>query len=166
MPPFAASAAWNKSKKQYDLYVTDTRRVKTPAELPDEGWVWYEVTRQLRPSERYKFEGKLYVLINGGSLSAASDYADLVRRLNLGTLVGQNTGGGGGGYMAPGVIRLPRSGMIFRAETKALISPDGNIDEMFGIAPDVKLPPAARPASITREDLLKDESIKHILTKL
>jgi hypothetical protein len=152
-------------KKQYDLYVTQTRKVKAPAGFPDEGWVWHEVTRQLRPSEHYIFEGKIYVLVNGGSLSAADDYADLVQRLSLGTLLGQKTGGGAGGYVAPGIIRLPRSGMIFRAETKILLSPDGNIDEVFGTSPDVKLPPAARPASITRDDLLKDEWIKHVLTR-
>jgi hypothetical protein len=56
--------------------------------------------------------------------------------------------------------------MILRAETKILISLDGNIDELFGTSPDVKLPPVARPGSITRDDLLKDEWIKHILVKL
>ena len=152
-------------KKQYDLYITVTRRVEAPAGFPDEGWVWQEVTRQLRPSEYYHFEGKLYVLVNGGSFSAADDYADLVRRLGLGTLVGQKTGGGSGGYLAPGIVRLPRSGMIFRAETKILVPRGGSVDELFGTSPDVQLPPSARPASITRADLLKDEWIKHILMK-
>jgi hypothetical protein len=96
-------------KKQYDLYITETRRVKAPAGFPDEGWVWHEVTRQLRPSEHYHFEGKLYVLVDGGALSGADDYADLVRRLGLGTLVGQKTGGGAGGYLVPGIIRLPEA---------------------------------------------------------
>jgi hypothetical protein len=153
-------------RKQYDLHVTETRKVKAPAEFFGAGWVWYEITREIRPVERYDFKGKLYVLINGGCGSAGDDYADLVKRLRLGTLVGQNTCGGGGAYLAPGVIRLPRSGMVLRAETEILISPDGSVDELFGTAPDVRLPPAGRPASITREDLLKDEWIKHVMTKL
>jgi C-terminal processing protease CtpA/Prc len=150
-------------KKLYDLYITGTREVKPPAGFALEDWTFYEITRTITPTTRYSFSGKLYVLIDGGTASAADDYADLVKRLNLGTLVGQNTGGGGGALLAPGVMRLPRSGMVFRTETEICLSPDGYVDELFGTAPDLRLPPAARPASITREDLLKDEWIKHIL---
>lgn len=153
-------------RKQYDLHVAKTQQVRAPAEFSDEGWVWYEITREIRPSERYDFTGKLYVLINGGCGSAGDDYADLVKRLKIGTLVGQNTCGGGGAYLAPGVIRLPRSGMILRAETEILVSPDGSVDELFGTAPDVKLPSASRPASITREDLLKDEWVRKVMVEL
>jgi anaerobic selenocysteine-containing dehydrogenase len=83
-------------KKQYNLHVTETRKVRAPAGFSDAGWVWYEIAREIRPSERYDFQGKLYVLINGGCGSAGDDYADLVKRSKLGTLVGQNTRGGGG----------------------------------------------------------------------
>ncbi len=153
-------------RKQYDLHVTETRAVKAPAGYSNEGWAWYEITRKIGPSQRYAFDGKVYVLINGGCGSAGDDYADLVKRLKLGTLVRQNTCGGGGAYLAPGLIRLPRSGMIFRIEGEILISPDGSVDELFGTAPDVKLPPAPRASSVTRDDLLKDDWIKHVLTKL
>ena len=61
---------------------------------------------------------------------------------------------------------IPRSGMILRAETEILISPDGSVDELFGTAPDVRLPSAGRSASITQDDLLKDEWIKPVMTKL
>lgn len=153
-------------KKLYDLYITETREVKPPAGFASEDWAFYEITRTISPTARYNFSGKLYVLIDAGTASAADDYADLVRRLQLGTLVGQNTGGGGGAMLAPGVMRLPRSGMVFRTETEILLAPDGSVNELFGTAPDVKMAPAARPASITRDDLLKDEWIEHVLTKL
>ena len=106
------------------------------------------------------------MLINGGCFSAADDYADLVKRIGLGTLVGQNTGGGGGRYLTPPAIRLPRSGMIFRAETELLLTPNGAVNELFGTEPDVRLPSADPPKSITRDDLLNDAWIKQIITGL
>ena len=153
-------------KKLYGLYVTETREVKPPTGFASEDWTFYEITRTINPRARYNFSGKLYVLIDGDTASAADDYADLVKRLKLGTLVGQNTGGGGGALLAPGVMRLPRSGMVFRTETEIFLAPDGSVNELFGTAPDVKLAPIARAASITREDLLKDEWIKTIITSL
>jgi hypothetical protein len=153
-------------KKHYARFVIETREVKPPNGVAENDWVFYEITRQILPSERYNFNGKLYVLINGGSGSAADDCADLVRRTGLGTLVGQNTGGGGGAYLAPGAIRLPRSGMIFRVETELLMTENGGVNELFGTEPDVKLPSANPPGSITRDDLLKDAWIKKIVTDL
>ncbi len=153
-------------KKQYARYVIETREVKPPNGFAENDWAFYEITRQIRSSERYSFQGKIYVLINGGCWSAADDYADLVKRTGLGTLVGQNTSGGGGGYLLPPAIRLPRSGMIFRVEAELLLTPNGGFNELFGTQPDVRLPSADPPKSITREDLLKDEWIKHIITDL
>jgi C-terminal processing protease CtpA/Prc len=153
-------------KKQYARYVIETREVKPPNGFAENDWAFYEITRQIRSSERYSFQGKIYVLINGGCWSAADDYADLVKRTGLGTLVGQNTSGGGGGYLLPPAIRLPRSGMIFRVEAELLLTPNGGFNELFGTEPDVRLPSADPPKSITREDLLKDEWIKHIITEL
>jgi hypothetical protein len=56
--------------------------------------------------------------------------------------------------------------MIFRVETELVINPDGSINELFGTPPDIKLPLADPPKSITKEDLLKDEWIKKIITDL
>jgi C-terminal processing protease CtpA/Prc len=140
--------------------------VKSPAGFASEDWAFYEITRTINPTARYRFSGKLYVLIGGGTASAADDYSDLVTRLKLGILVGQNTGGGGGAKLAPGVMRLPRSGMVFRTETEIFLAPNGSVNELFGPGPDLKLEPIGRPASITRDDLLKDEWRKHIITNL
>ena len=157
-------SALQELKKQYAGYVIETREVKPPDGFAENDWVFYEITRQFRPSERYNFQGKIYVLINGGCWSATDDYADLVKRTRLGAVVGQNTSGSGGAYLAPGVIRLPRSGMIFRVETELLLRPNGEVNELFGTEPDVRLPSASPPRSITRDDLLQDAWIKEIVT--
>ena len=124
------------------------------------------MTRLIEPSGRCPFDGKLYVLTNGGTFSAADDYADMVKRLHLGTLVGQNTGGGGCGYLIPPAIRLPGSGMILRMEADLLLTPEGSFNELFGTEPDVKLPSTDHPRSISREDLLQDAWIRTIIDEL
>ena len=153
-------------KKNYAGYIAETREIKPPAGFAEEDWVFYEITTRLSPSERYPFRGKAYVLINGGGWSAADDHADCVKRIGLGTVVGQNTGGGGGAYLLPPVIRLPRSGILLRVEADLLLTSEGGVNELFGTEPDVKLPPADPPRSITREDLLKDPWIRKVIYEL
>ena len=130
-------------------------------------WVFYEITQQVEPADRYDFDGQIYVLINDGSSSATDSYADAVKRTGMGILVGQNTGGTGGvSYLIPPMVRLPASGMIFRTEADLGINPDGSFNEIVGTSPDVELPPAKPPASFTKEDLLKDEWIEHIIYEM
>ena len=129
-------------------------------------WVFYRVTRRIEPRNRYNFDGSLYVLVDDRTFSAADLYADAVKRIGLGKLVGRNTSGGCAAYLGPPVIRLPASGMIFQVETEIVINPDGRINELFGTRPDVELPPAHRPRSITKEDLLKDAWIEYIIHEM
>jgi hypothetical protein len=56
--------------------------------------------------------------------------------------------------------------MIFLMEADFDLNPDGRFNEMFGSEPDIKLPKADTPASITKDDLLKDKWIKKIITEL
>lgn len=140
--------------------------VEPPKELDKKDWIFYEITRQIEPSTRYSFNGSLYVLINRGTNSAADNYVSAVNRIKMGLLVGQNTGGTAGAYFIPVFVRLPASGMIFLMEADLDLNPDGRFNEMFGSEPDIKLPKADTPASITKDDLLKDKWIKKIITEL
>ncbi|MHC4434512.1 MAG: hypothetical protein ACYTBS_21960, partial [Planctomycetota bacterium] len=60
----------------------------------------------------------------------------------------------------------PASGMIFRTETEIVINPDGSINELFGTPPDIELPDAGPPDSLTKEELLKDEWVRTVADKL
>ncbi len=151
---------WVSGKKEH---VVSTEEIDAPEGFDNNDWVFYRLTRRIEPRNRYNFDGSLYVLINGGSFSAADDYAGVVKRIGFARLVGRNTTGGCAAYIAPPVIRLPASGMIFRVETELVVNPDGSINELFGTPPDIELPDADPPKSITKEDLLEDEWIKWIL---
>jgi hypothetical protein len=153
-------------RKHVGAMQVSEKELDPPQGFDREQWVFYEITREVRPSNRYDFHGKLYVLINGGCYSAADGYADAVKRTGLSTLVGGNTGGAGGAaYFTPPMVRLPSSGMIFRMEADLGINADGSFNEFVGTRPDIELPLADPPASITREALLKDEWIKRIITE-
>jgi hypothetical protein len=154
-------------KKFYAKYIIDTQEIESPSNFEKDDWVFYQITREFAPSTyRYNFDGEIYALIDGGCASATDDYADLLKRTDLGILVGQNTAGMGGCYLAPPAIRLPRSGMIFCIEADLSLTPDGGINELFGTEPDVKLRSADSPKSINRKELLKHPWINEIITKL
>jgi len=147
-------------KKQH---VVCTEEIDAPEGFDTNDWVFYRLTRRIKPRNRYNFDGSVYVLIDRPAFSAADDYANAVKRIGFARLVGRNTSGGNAAYIAPTVMRLPASGMIFRVEAELVINPDGSVNELFGTPPDIELPDADPPKSITKEDLLEDEWIKWIL---
>jgi len=145
-------------------YERDIKEVIPPKGFDNKEWIFYEITRRLEPSQRFPFKGDMYVLINGGCYSACDDYAQTVKRTGIATLVGQTTGGYGGiGYCMTPFVRLPQSGMIFALDIHLPLNPDGSFTAFHGLEPDIELPDADPPKSITKEDLLKDEWIRWIL---
>ena len=129
-------------------------------------WVFYEITREVKPSDRYCFDGRLFVLADRESGSATDTYADAIKRTGLGTLVGDRTAGALGGYFMADTVRLPASGMIFRLEADLDINPDGSFQELVGTRPDVELAPCDLPEKTTEEQLLKDAWVRKVIDEL
>ena len=154
---------WISGKKDN---VIDTEEIDAPEGFDANDWIFYRITRRLEPGNRYNFNGSVYVMINKRTFSAADIYANLVKRLGIGKLVGQNTSSGYAAYIQPTHLRLPASGMIFVVETELCINPEGRVHALFGTEPDIQLEPADPPKSITKEDLLKDEWIKKIINEM
>ena len=148
------------------VHVKRVAEIQPTEEFDPNQWTFYEVTRKIEPRNRYNFKGDLYFLMNRGCFSATDNLLNEVKRIGLATLVGRNTGGGGAGYLAPSAMILPASEIAFRVETELLINPDGSVNELFGTPPDIELPDADPPKSITKEDLLNDVWIKHIIHEL
>jgi hypothetical protein len=145
---------------------TNIEETSPPAGFDANEWVFYEITRSVKPSQRYCFDGRLYVLTDGGTGSATETYADAIKRTALGTIVGQRTAGGLGGYFMADTVRLPASGMIFRLEADLDINPDGSFQELAGTKPDVELPPCDLPDKSTKEELLKDAWVRKVIDEL
>jgi len=143
--------------------VVNVEEIDAPEGFDPKEFVFYRITRRIEPRNQYNFNGNVYVLINGLTFSGGDIYAGLVKRLGIGKLVGRNTGGGYCAHIQPSYLRLPASGMIFRVDTELFINPDGSVNALTGTSPDIELPEADPPKSITKEDLLKDEWIKWVL---
>ena len=148
-------------------YVINIKEVIPPEGFDSKKWIFYEVTRRLEPTKLYTFNDKIFILINPGCFSACDDYANTIKRIGIATLAGRRTGGAGGiGYCMTPFVRLPQSGMVFALDIHLPLNPDGSFTALHGLEPDIELPDANPPKSITKEDLLKDEWIQKIIYDL
>ncbi|SFN63163.1 Peptidase family S41 [Bizionia echini] len=89
------------------------------------------------------FKGNLYVLINGNSFSATSILSTNIQARNLGTFVGEETGGAYNGTVAGlfKIYELPNSKVrvrigLMQIDAPYKVEPDG-----YGIKPDVPIIP-------------------------
>ncbi|UCG80000.1 MAG: hypothetical protein JSV60_08520, partial [Desulfobacterales bacterium] len=150
----------------YEAWEMAVDEVPPPEGFDPNQWIFYEISREVKPSDSYAFDGDMYVLMDRGSASATETYLDAVKRTGLATLVGQRSFGGLGGYIVAPVMRLPASGMIFRMEGDLDINQDGSFIELVGVQPDVELPSCPLPDRVDRETLLKDPWIQAVINGL
>ncbi|MFY0481319.1 S41 family peptidase [Flavobacterium sp. PLA-1-15] len=118
----------------------------------DDGKFYY-ATSDSKPQNKKAnaFEGKIYVLINGGSFSASCILSSNLQGAKRATFVGEETGGTYNGTVAGRMplIKLPNSKLKVRVGLMR-ISPHYKTDvEGRGIFPDVAITP-------TLEDRIKD----------
>lgn len=114
------------------------------------------VTRTIKPIRRHGFRGRVFVLTNGGTFSAASICAALLRH-NAGnrvTVVGRETGGGEYGcnaFTSP-YLRLPRTGVQLRLPLYKIVLNIPGTDQGRGVIPDV-------PVTYTLQAMLSGQDL-------
>jgi len=107
-----------------------------------EGTLWtrtdggYRPVRQYYPGGDFQYTKSTVLLINGKSFSTAEAMANLCKKIEHITLIGDTTGGGGG---VPQKFYLP-SGLRFRVPTRYALRYDGEHVEWNGIPPDILVP--------------------------
>lgn len=91
---------------------------------------------RLEPAGPFRYRGRVVVLVNGLTFSAAELFADLMMRLPGVTVVGETTAGGSSGWDedAPGYHDLP-GGMRLRIPTVDGRRADGTPWEVVGVRP-------------------------------
>ena len=107
--------------------------------FPDEQW-----------SERYKYEGKIVVLINADTFSAAELNA-MIFRINGATLIGTPTAGANGNFIRlslPGEITACYSGV-------GMYYPNGEQVQRTGIIPDIEVYPTMDDIMAGRDEVLE-----------
>ncbi|RZK11553.1 MAG: peptidase S41 [Flavobacterium sp.] len=114
---------------------------------------YYYATSESKPQEKKPnaFDGKVYVLINGGSFSASCILSSNLQGSKRATFVGEETGGTYNGTVAGRMplIKLPNSKLRVRVGLMLVATHYKTDVEGRGIFPDVAILP-------TLEDKLKD----------
>lgn len=82
------------------------------------------------------FKGKVYILVNDGTFSAAEGFSAFAKSTGWGTIVGTTTGGDGIGY-DPAYAVLPNSGLLIRFPIGMGLNPDGTANEEAHTSPDI-----------------------------
>ena len=129
-----------------------------------EGTLWTDREGVYRPLKYYQPDrGNLYIkksalLVNGKSFSTAESMANLCKKIDHITLIGDTTGGGGG---IPDELFFLPSGCKFRVPTRYALRYDGEHIEWNGIPPDIYIPQ-------TKEDIenLQDIQLEYAINYL
>jgi len=102
------------------------------------------------------FDGKVWLLVDGGSASASSQAALLLMNTGLATVVGQNTSG----VMAAHhfYLILPNTGMLFRIDVGYRTDAHGNSLEAHGITPDIRNFPGMNALDTVLEIIVNDDA--------
>jgi C-terminal processing protease CtpA/Prc len=98
------------------------------------------------PADDGAYRGRLALLIDSRTASAAEQFAAMLKDAGAATLFGEKTLGAGCGYTDGGVnIVLPNSGVRARMPDCLRLRKDGS-NEVLGVAPDVAVPPGRADA--------------------
>ena len=97
----------------------------------------------LQPDAKHRFQGRLIVLVDGMTFGKGEIIADVVRRLHLGTVIGDRTAGTGTvvrlfTYGTPGYAQELYGALIGVADFRR---PDGSRIEGVGVTPDETILP-------------------------
>ena len=84
------------------------------------------------------YEGKIYLLTDGSTGSAAADFAYFCKISGFATIVGKPANADGGGFgITPVWFTLPNSRLPFMIRLSYSVMSDGSCGQVYGVEPDV-----------------------------
>jgi C-terminal processing protease CtpA/Prc len=105
----------------------------------------------LRPNKKFGFKGKVYILTNGGSFSAAAIFSSIIQQYNpRAVVIGRETGGGQYGcnaFISP-YVTLPHTKAKVRIPMYKIVLHLPGQDKGRGVMPDI-------PVEYTYKDVIK-----------
>lgn len=158
---------FNNDTLQKDLNHITSVTETTSKLLNNKDWKVYKITKRFVPTDSFPFNGKVYILTNQDTFSAADAFASAAKNMKLGMVIGTNTGGAGDVFMSPIDICLPNSQIIMRMDVELNFNDKGQPNHICGTIPDIELEPSSYPtedpASLELNDLLKDTWINWVI---
>lgn len=108
----------------------------------------------IKANNDFKFEGNIYLLVDEKVYSSAESFAMFCKETKFATIIGQTTGGDGGG-LDPVLVKLENSGLIFRMASGMYLNKDGICDEEFKTTPDFKIKDCKRTENFNDDNCIK-----------
>ena len=112
--------------------------------------ITYQSQPKQYPEREYEFEGDVYLLISPKTFSSAVMLAAAMKDHNLGTLIGEETGGLATSYGDVYSFNLPNTKLKAGVSHKRFVRPSG-LDDGRGVLPDHEVSPAL-PANDSDND--------------
>ena len=124
-----------------NLIIDDIKNYPNYNDLPKEikdDFKYYILEERHFPNEHsIGFKGKIFLLVNDYTFSAADNLVNVCMQIDTVTVIGCKTAGGGIGF-TPLYIKLPNSGLIVRFEGEIGLNEDGTSNFM-GTNPDIEI---------------------------
>jgi len=119
------------------------------------------IEKLFKSNEYVNFKGKIFLIIDRATGSAATEFAMFCKETGFATLVGRSTLGHGS---LPSYMRLPNSGLIVIFETGTILNRDGGSFFIEGVKPDIELdvPDTNAGYPEVRAEILKQETVELI----
>lgn len=100
---------WIYFTEHFFHWIPNVEKIKNKEDL-----YWLKIA--FKPKRKHRYEGKLVVITDGGTFSAASFIAAFIKKYNRATIIGSETGGGEAGcsaFLMP-QIELPNTKLQYR----------------------------------------------------
>ena len=152
-----ATGIFYKIPKVEDLDTSSLNNLPPEVLTDFEYYIKNDIT--IKPSkDSIKFDGNIYLLVDGGVFSAAEGLAIFAKESGFATIIGQQTKGDGGGFEILYKM-LPNSGYIYSFPGEMATSSDGTSSEEYGTTPDY----IVNSAKFPNEYINLDECIRKVL---
>lgn len=108
----------------------------------------------IKANNDLKFEGNIYLLVDEKIYSSSESFSMFCKETKFATLIGQTTGGDGGG-LDPVLFKLKNSGLIVRMASGMYLNKYGICDEEFKTTPDFKIKDCKRTTNFKDDNCIK-----------
>lgn len=119
--------------------------------------ITYQSQAKQYPEREYEFKGDVYVLIGPKTFSSAVMLAAAMKDHNLGTLIGEETGGLATSYGDVYSFTLPNTNLKAGVSHKRFVRPSGQ-DDGRGVLPDHEVRPA-----LSADDPENDKALQYTI---
>ena len=136
----ALNSGLDQLESRYTVYTDDSWRERypdVPADTFDGMDLVMKAVQQLSPLEQsIGYKGRVWLLVDSITYSAADSFANFCKSSGFATLVGGQTSGNGAGAGNPYLIALPYSGLIVYYDPCYGVNLDGSCNAIYGTTPD------------------------------